>query len=261
MEYLKDALKRKVVSQLHRAKHVFFFLDYDGTLTSIMPKPEMVKLKDSTRKILEQLSTNPNFSIAIITGRKIEEIESLVPVKNIIFAGNHGLELKGPAFHYVHAKAKRYRKVIRDVLKRLQGLPKRFVGSFIEDKKLTLSYHFRGLREEQTVPALRKEFMQRIQPWLRKEKVEIVEGKKVFEIRPHVNWNKGSAVRWMLLRENPESLPIYIGDDKTDEHAFKALNDCGITIRVGLSRNSHAQYFVKDVYEVEQFLSWIARFK
>ncbi len=81
--------------------------------------------------------------------------------------------------------------------------------------------------------------------------------KKAFEVRANVNWNKGSAVRWILLRENPEAFPLYIGDDSTDENAFRALKDRGLTIRVGADETSSAQYFVKDSGEVETFLSFL----
>lgn len=258
MEYLKDALKKKVDSQVLQSPHTFLLLDYDGTLTPIMPKPEMARLPESTRKILDKLSRNPKFSVGIVTGRQINEIKSLVKLKNVIYAGNHGLELEGPDFNYTHAKAKEFIRILRKVKNKLQPFQKLFPGSFIEDKKITLTYHYR-LVDSRLIKMLQRAFLKEVSLWVRNKKIQILKAKKALEVYPNFNWNKGSAVRWILLHENTESLPIYIGDDKTDEMAFKALNELGITIRVGFSRDSHAQYFVKDVNEVWKFLSLFNR--
>lgn len=260
MEYLKDAFKRKIASRVLRSAHTFFLLDYDGTLTPIMPKPEMAKLRESTRKILEKLSKNPSFSVGIITGRRIDEIKSLVKLNNVIYAGNHGLELEGHDFSFTHVKAKASKRILSEIKTALQTFSKDFPGSFVEDKGVTLTYHYR-LLDPKWVKTLRGEFVKRVSPWLNRKKIQIFEAKKALEVRPYIHWNKGSAVRWILLHEDPESLPIYIGDDKTDEDAFKAVNDRGFSISVGNQKNSYAQYYVKDIYEVERFLSSLASMK
>lgn len=260
MEYLRDRLKRMIAGKILRAEHTFLLLDYDGTLTPILPKPEMAHLRESTRKILEKLSEYPDVSVGIITGRKIDEIQSLVKLKNLIYAGNHGLELRGPNFNYTHAKTKEYRRIFRNVAMALRPLPKFFPGSFLEDKEVTLTYHYRQMDPEQ-VPALIRTLVKSLRPWLMEKKIKLMEVKKAIEIRPNFNWHKGSAVRWILLHEDPDSLPVFIGDDKTDESAFKALNEIGFTIKVGFEKGSYAQYFVKDHDEVERFLSFISVLK
>ena len=87
------------------------------------------------------------------------------------------------------------------------------------DKGVTLSYHYR-MADPERVPALRKEFLRRVSRWLYAGKVKVMEAKKALEVRPDFKWDKGSAVRWLLLREDPESYAVYVGDDKTDEHAI-----------------------------------------
>lgn len=260
MYYLSDKIKRLIASKILQAPHTFFFLDFDGTIAPIMPTPQMVKVEESTRHLLEKVVANPNLSIAIITGRKIEEIEALIDLKNLIYAGNHGLELKGPDFNYTHAKVKQYTRIMRDIAETLKPFSELFPGSFLEDKQISLTYHFRLVDPPKESDLLQK-IAQTLEPWTRDKKIKVTEAKKAVEIRPNFNWNKGSAVRWFLLHEDPESLPIYIGDDKTDESAFRALSDDGITIRVGLDRNSHAQYFLNDTYEVMVFLAFLSVLK
>lgn len=260
MEYLSDALKRKVAARILRAPHTFFFLDYDGTLTPIRPKPTMAHMRESTRDVLQELSRNPGFSVGIVSGRQLDEIRSVVAVKDVFYVGNQGLEIQGPDFRYTHAKADEFRVILRQIGSALKLMSEIFPGSFVEDKEVTLSYHYR-MTEPDQVPALRREFLKRVSPWLDAGKVRVMEVKKALEVRPDFEWNKGSAARWLLLRGEPESLPVFIGDDGTDELAFRALNDRGITIKVGHEKLSHAQYYLKDVCEVERFLSFLSILK
>lgn len=260
MEYLYDNLRKKIAQKISEAPHVFFLFDYDGSLTPLMPKPELAKMKESTRKFLDNISKIPKFSVGIITGRKISEIRSIVQLDHIIYAGNHGLELEGPDFKYVHAKTKEFKRILHEVSAEIRPLAKNFPQTFLEDKEFTLTYHYRLLSNAR-VPDLIKEFSKIVAPWVADKKIKILEAKKAIEVRPNINWNKGSAVRWILLHEDPMSLPIYFGDDKTDEHAFKAVNDRGYSIRIGYEKESAAQYYLKSVYEVEEFLSFLAMSK
>ncbi len=256
MYHLTDLMKRKIGLQILQAPHTFFFLDYDGTLAPIMPRPSQANLRESTREILSKLAANPKFSVGVITGRKLSEIECMVLLNNIIYAGNHGLELKGPGFCYTHAKTKEFRRTLKEVASAVHGMGKVFPGSFVEDKEITLCFHFR-LVDDKWTAALRAEFVKRVTPWLNTEKIIVTESMKALEVRPYLDWDKGRAVQWILMHEDPESLPVYIGDDRTDEDAFTALAERGITIKVGYDKNSAAKYFLEDVSEVERFLSFM----
>ena len=258
MECLTDKFKRKIADQAFRSPHTFLLLDYDGTLTPIVAKPELAKLHESTRKLLNKLVKQTEFSVGVITGRTTREMRALVHLKSLIYAGNHGLELEGPDFKYTHPKAKESARIIKDVKMALLPLLAAFPGTVMEDKHLTLSFHYR-LVPFVKLCSLKEQFDRLIAPWVGNRKIQIQEAKKVWEIRPHLNWNKGSAVRWILLHEDPASFPIYIGDDKPDESAFKALKGRGITVRVGFDPASLARYYVKDTNEVERFLSFFIR--
>src|SRR5207247_2406971 len=138
---------------------------------------------------------------------------------NLTYGGNHGLELEGRGFKITHAQTKTYRPAFEKMIKALGPLSKEFPGGFVEDKGIAITFHYRQV-EPRLKPELRKAVFNRIEPWIAAKKVKVTAAKKAFEIRPNVNWTKGSAVQWLLLRENPESLPVYMGDDKTDESAF-----------------------------------------
>ena len=257
MTYLSLAIQNRIVERTLRSRRTFLLLDYDGTLAPIRPRPELAVLDDAARNLLERLSRDPRFSVAVISGRKLSDLKARVKLKNILYAGNHGLELEGPVFSVTHAKARSSRKVLQAVKAALEPLTKIFTGSFIEDKGLTLTYHHR-LMPSALDGWMSKSISGNITPWTGNGGVRVHKGKKTLEVRPAVNWDKGSAVNWLLLREDPESYPIYIGDDRTDESAFKALKGRGVTVRVGRNRRSSARYFVKSPREVLDFLSCLA---
>lgn len=257
MQYLMDVLDQ-VVPRILGAPRAFFLLDYDGTLTPIMPKPPMARLHDSTRKVLERLTRTPRFSVAIVTGRKLGEIKPMVKLDGLVYSGNHGLELQGPDFNYTHAKSRQFTRILKQVKDALRPLPAAFPGTFVEDKGVTLTYHYRLLAPPTLDEAMKAEFIRRVSPWLDDKKVRVIDAKKAYEIVPNLNWSKASAVRWILLHEDPESLPVYIGDDKADENPFRVLDERGVTIRVGYEGKSYAHYFVESPEEVEKFLTGLA---
>jgi trehalose 6-phosphate phosphatase len=129
-------------------------------------------------------------------------------------------------------------------------------GVIIEDKGLTASVHYRIVAPEK-LGELKRIFTEITKPYVMAGQIKIGRGKKVLEIRPNIDWDKGKAVLWIIDALNPggEVLPIYIGDDKTDEDAFRALGGKGITILVSNTpRKSNAEYFLRDVNEVKLFL-------
>ncbi|MGB4781116.1 trehalose-phosphatase, partial [Candidatus Methylomirabilis sp.] len=130
-------------------------------------------------------------------------------------------------------------------------------GALVEDKDLSVSLHYR-LVPDRLESHLMGVFLREILPVVRSSGLTVLHGKKVIELRPGINWNKGHAALWLLKQICRRSaLPIYIGDDRTDEDAFRALAE-GITIRVGAHEGSRAHYYVHDGKEVVALLQWIA---
>jgi len=229
------------------------FLDYDGTLVPLRRRPEDAVLAPSSRKLLETLAGRPGISVQIVTGRSMADIQDLVPVKNVGFAADHGFEILMGNAAWRHPAARDVRLPLRDVSRRLRRILAGVRGVVMEEKGVTMSVHYRkmtGLR----VGALRKAVDDAVSPYRRLLRVR--SGKKVFEIGPDVPWDKGRAAVKMLemLGVAAPAPVLYIGDDRTDEDAFRALAAAGYTVKVGRSRASRARYFLEDPARVRGLL-------
>ena len=258
----------KVVRRVKKATQILLFLDYDGTLTPIAARPEMAVLSSQAKEILKQISHHSLFKLAIISGRSLSVIKALVGLENIAYVGNHGLEIECPLWHcqaqgrekisFIHPIAKE----IEPVLKKLeQSLRERLVGIdgvIIENKGLTLSVHYR-LARETAVKKIKKLFLEAIEYGNARDKLQVTEGKKVLELRPPVEWNKGKAIEWLLkIYGTPGNLPFFAGDDVTDEDGFKVLHRVGgISIFVGEDKASSAADYYLD--SPEQLYHWLEK--
>ncbi|MFH1826742.1 MAG: trehalose-phosphatase [bacterium] len=231
---------------------LIFFLDYDGTLTPIVDKPSLAVLSKSRRKTLRQLAKTPQVLLAIVSGRELADVKKLVGIPNLIYAGNHGFEIKGPRINTTLPQAKKTIPVMKKIKKALMQELRAIKGVIVEDKTLTLSIHYRLAKEKDE--AMIKKIVR--QATKSSKKVKVTFGKKVIEIRPNFKWDKGAAVLWLLkkLGQGRKVVPVYIGDDQTDEDAFRALKNKGITVRVGRAEKTLARHRVKDVNEVYKFI-------
>jgi len=228
----------------------FIFLDYDGTLSPINRDPKKAFLPQKTKDILIKISKEDNCKIAIISGREIKDLICKVGIKNIIYSGNHGLEMFFGEKIEVFPEAKKALPVIKKIKKEIIRKIK-FKGVFLEDKGVSLSLHYRNMRGN--FKNLEKAFENIISKW--KRNLCFTSGKKVFEIRPAFNWDKGKAVEWIIKKTKSEKfIPIYIGDDNTDEDAFGAVNKKGISVFVGKQKNTLANFFVDDIKGVRELL-------
>jgi trehalose 6-phosphate phosphatase len=253
-----DTLKERL-----KGKYLFIFLDYDGTLTPIVKTPDRAILSSQTREVLRKLSENPSCKVAIISGRSLEDIKNMLTLKSVIYSGNHGLEIEGPKLRFITPISETYRKVMTQIKDELTGKIASFKGAFIEDKGLSLTLHFRLVKPKQ-IPLLKTAFHETVILRLVANKIKIKAGKKVLEVRPILEWDKGKVVLWLFGRQKccgteAEILPVYIGDDLTDEDAFKALQHLGITIFVGKPKPSYAHYYLKNPDEVRELLEMILK--
>lgn len=248
--YLFDSLE-EIEKRLGDEK-VFLFLDYDGTLTPIVESPDRALLSPTIRSLL--LKLKEIISISIISGRELKDIKKRVLIEDIILAGNHGAEIwDGKRIIKKQSTFKDY-PALKDLLKKLEDGLSHIQGVIIEDKGITGSLHFRMVSA--------KYLGELFDIWKKIFKdyeniFRITFGKRVFEIRPIEAWNKGDAVVWILENKGKGYIPIYIGDDVTDEDAFRAIAGKGITISVG--ENPEAEFYVKDQSEVKGFLEWLIK--
>ena len=132
-------------------------------------------------------------------------------------------------------------------------------GAWIERKKFTASLHFRSVLKKE-VPSVKKAFYKIVSEFSGDRRLAVIKGKMVLELAPDASWNKGSAALWILNRLKGKYLPVYVGDDLTDETAFRALNKKGITIRVGKSARTVADYYLKGQRDVSEFLKRLEEF-
>ena len=230
-------------------------LDYDGTLTPIAARPDEARPPDALLPLLSRLVENPHIAVAIVSGRALPDLRALLPVRGLIYIGTHGCEI-GTADGgtrllvpggVVSLAISRLRQEITPILFDAPGL-------LLEDKRYALALHYR-LAQPQEMWII-EEFLAAVRAYQRKGiTLEVINGKKVVEVRP-VGGSKGKAVQFLLAGEHTNTLPIYIGDDLTDEEAFVTLGERGITIVVAdPPRASAAQYYLNDTREVLHFLS------
>ncbi|MDD5383018.1 MAG: trehalose-phosphatase [Candidatus Margulisbacteria bacterium] len=230
-------------------------LDYDGTLTPIKKHPKLARLSPNRKILLRKLARHPEIRMAIISGRKLADIKKMVGIPGLIYVGNHGFEIDAGGKYWLYPAAKKFIARLKTVKAALKKNI-RYRGVFIEDKGLTLSVHYR-LLSEKVFSAFKALFTRTVKSW--GKTIKLTHGKKVFEIRPPINWNKGKAIKWIIKRlKLKKHLPIYIGDDRTDEDAFRALKKKGITILVGKNRKTAAIFTLNDINDVYKFLTLVS---
>lgn len=244
-----------------RAGRLFLALDFDGTLAPIVPDPAAATLPAAARAALLQLAERPDTDLAVISGRALEDLRPRVAIPGLYYAGNHGLEIEGPGVQELHQEASSARPRIAacaDSLRRdLAGLK----GAILEDKGLTLSVHYRQAPDQVTATRIREVVLRSCagRPGLR-----LTEGKLVMEVRPDVDWDKGRAVRFLLETleaATPAAGPaLFIGDDRTDEDAFRALQQRGdgVIVSPAPPPDTAATAYLRSPAEVVAFLRLLA---
>ncbi|MBU1913365.1 MAG: trehalose-phosphatase [Candidatus Omnitrophica bacterium] len=234
-------------------------------MTSIVQNPDKAIIPRKTKEILRGLSENSYCRVAIISGRALKDIKNKISLDGIIYAGNHGLEIDGPKVKFKAPVTMRYMVMLKKIKGILKNRLSKIKGTIVEDKGLTLSVHYR-LVDSKDTGLVKTIFHKTLIHYIVNNKIKIKPGKKVLEIRPPLEWDKGKIVLWLLARHkfilNGEPcIPIYIGDDVTDEDAFKALRDKGLTIFVGENEHSFAKYYLRNTREVTEFLGQVLKIK
>ncbi len=260
MHYLfKD--KKNIQSHIGR-KRLFLFLDYDGTLTPIVQTPQQAVLSHDIKTLLKRLTKKCD--LAIISGRSLKDVKKRVGIKGIFYAGNHGWEIEGRGIRFKSRIVPRLKKVLQHIRDGLKSKLSGIKGVFVEDKGLSLSVHYR-LADKKDIGRIRNSFDEVTHFFLIRKKIKGSLGKKVFEVRPPLAWDKGTVVLWLLsaqksILKKGAPYPVYLGDDVTDEDAFKALKKKGLGIFVGRPKDSYARFYLKGPHDVKKFLEQILAF-
>ncbi len=234
------------------------FLDYDGTLTPIVERPEQAELGDAMRRQIRRLAQL--CAVAVVSGRDLDDVRRRAGIDGIVYAGSHGFDIEGRLDRPIREQqGTEYLPELDKAERQLHRLLDGVAGCHLERKRFSIAVHYRQVREadmdavENAVDEILEEH-----PRLRKSG-----GKKVFEVQPDMDWDKGKAVCRLLEvldLDRPDVLPLYLGDDLTDEDAFGALREQGIGIRVGNGPSrTRARYALRDPQEVERFFAELIR--
>lgn len=246
------------------AKEVFlgerrpvFFLDYDGTLTPIVDRPELAVVSEKMQDLVKSLASK--YTVAVVSGRMREDVENLLGVKGIFYAGSHGFDIKGEDMSMVHPEAEKAIPVISKLIERLRSELEAMPDALVEEKKFSVAVHYR-LVEESKVSGIKRLVDDLVAG---EDKLRLLEGKKVFEIMPDIDWDKGKAVRWLMDafdKKWSDVSAVYIGDDTTDEYAFRAVRTRGCGILVSAEeRPSAADFQLSSTEEVKKLFGQILR--
>ncbi|KAL9231100.1 hypothetical protein vseg_006363 [Gypsophila vaccaria] len=266
------------ITNFAEGKKIAIFLDYDGTLSPIVDDPDRAFMSDDMRNAVRNVAEY--FPTAIISGRSRDQVYKLVGLAELYYAGSHGMDIMGPDHKASDAHsnstelqgkdvslfqpAREFLPMIDEVFKILVEITKDIKGAKAENHKFCTSVHYRNVNEK-SWPII----AQRVHDVLKNyPRLRLTHGRKVLEIRPVIDWDKGKAVEFLLksldLSNRDDVLPIFIGDDRTDEDAFKVLRERkqGFGILVSpIPKETKAFYSLKDPSEVKQFLEALVKWK
>ena len=235
----------QVEKRLRAAKGVALFLDFDGTLVPLRPRPKDVRLDGATRRLLQRLAHHPHLTLVVISGRERRDLMRHIRVGGIQYLGLHGLERGGrvPPADPAYAVLRRTRRSLAARMARLPDI-------WIEDKRFSFAVQYRGAADatRQEARCMLRETLKPLEAVL-----HVQPSKKVWEVLLRQAPGKGAAVTEIMKKLPAGTLPIYVGDDTTDESAFVALSK-GVTVRVGALLHSKARYKLRSPAEVKEFL-------
>jgi trehalose 6-phosphate phosphatase len=263
---LPHALERANELESHvSGKRPAVFLDYDGTLTPIVDRPEDAVISESMREAVSGLAER--CVVCVVSGRDRKVVQELMGLDNLIVAGSHGFDIWSPDEGTIeHEAGSDFADLVEWVESRLREEAGSIEGVIIEPKAASVAIHYRLVSEEER--AYIKEVVDRMLAE-HPDELKMTPGKMVYEVQPKIEWDKGRAVLYLLEvlgLDRDDVVPMYLGDDVTDEHAFEALGGRGVGVFVGdvddpevEGRTTAADYTLRSVDEVEKFLDGLAR--
>lgn len=238
-------VKKLQRTDIGKKRDVFLFLDFDGTLARIVGHPKDAVIRPDAKEWLKKVLKKNNIKVAIVTGRSLSDIRRRVGLHGSYYVANHGMEV----FYknrFLLKKGHQFKKPLKIFGDEIITSLAHIHGIVIEEKGLSVAVHFR--RVERKYRGFIKSIVHEIAaPIVKKHNLQITKGKMLLELRPVSVWNKGKAVEWLWKKIAPESFPIYIGDDMTDEDAFLAIKPYGFGIRIGKKKHSHAKYYINSI--------------
>lgn len=239
------------------ASPLALMLDIDGTLAPIAPTPGLAHVPSAARLVLERLTSLPGIVVALVSGRAAENARRMIAVPGAWIIGNHGYELMSPDGDcVVRSEAATFEASMAEAARRLAGI-ELIEGALLENKRWTLSVHYRNV--QRGVAGLEN----RVRGVAADLGLRVTDGKKVVELRPPVDVDKGTAALEFAMQHGaiPDGAAFYAGDDRTDEDAFRALRGTGsaVTLQVGPEESAHtdAELILPSPAELHRLLGWL----
>lgn len=245
----------EIEERLASASGLLLCTDFDGTLAPITADPDGPEITPANDDALGALADYEEIEIAVVSGRQVDDVASRVGLENVTYAGNHGLELMRDGETTIHPIAAERAERIETLLATLDERLADVEGYVLENKGVSATIHYRQVapedvsRVEECVEAALDEHG---------EGLHCSGGKEIFEVGPDIPWDKGRVLS-LLAEDVPRTwTAAYFGDDTTDETAFRALGDGGISVFVGSEATTAARYRVPDPDGVARFFEWLA---
>lgn len=237
-------------------RRLLLLSDFDGTLCEFKASPEAVWLDPVRRDLLAALSRRRGVTVGLVSGRRLDDLQRRAWIDGpVYYAGLHGLEIAGAGASFVHARVAETRGLLQVLARALSAHLAPLDGVRLENKDLSVAVHWRQASPEHGAEARR--IVERIAgPHLARSTLRMLVGSAVMEIMPNIPWTKGEAVHWIqadVERRHGRACPVYLGDDVTDEDAFRAIGPNGLTIVVG-DRESDAEFRLPAPPAVEAWL-------
>lgn len=243
-----------ILALLRKSEHILLALDFDGTLAPIADRPEQAEIPGETAGLLRELAVSEGVFLAIVSGRSLVDLKHRVKL-DCIHVGNHGLEIEGKGISFAHDGAGLLRYAINDACWDLEAALEGVRGVFVERKGLTATVHYR-LAPSDLVGWIETSIQVTMRPYA--SRLTFRAARRAWEIGPRINWNKGSALKFVLRQIGMvEPLVICAGDDATDEDMFNVLPDA-ISIQVGDRCPTAARYHVAGPAQLATFLGTLA---
>jgi trehalose 6-phosphate phosphatase len=233
-------------------------LDFDGTLAEFNPDPAAPELTPERWELLSRISREPGVSLGIVSGRRLDDLRARTRLPNHVFhAGLHGLEIEIDGERITHPDLAAAEARVEGLAACLRKLHDEFPDVFIEDKGASVAVHTRRLPHDHYERVFARADVLAV-PWIAAQHVRRLEGNAVVEYLPNISGHKGEATTWITRKVEHQysrrAWVAYIGDDITDEDAFRAI-ECGIGVLVGL-RPTAATYKLDGIADVDRFLRW-----
>jgi trehalose 6-phosphate phosphatase len=210
------------------ARQPAVFFDFDGTLSDIVDDPDSAQLVPGAAQALQKLTAR--CPVAILSGRDLADVTARIGLPGIWYAGSHGFELTAPdGTHHQNDAAAATIPVLEQAAAQLRERLGSIPGVVVEHKRFGVAVHYRNAARDRV-----GEVAAAVRAAGQRDALRVTTGREVIELRPDVDWDKGRTLRWVIdhLPDSAGVVPIYLGDDITDEDAFDAVRHDGIPILV-----------------------------